>query len=346
MKPLLKFTLAVVAFLLLMGAVTYGCMELAKRIEYTAPVTEEETEPRWEWDESMMHTGNRVVLQKTIEDPESETGYTDEIWLYDEATGKETQLLAARPDGTMPQFAEEISERYFAFCYGPPDTYWPAFRTELEFYDLEELRAVQIDCDGEFAVFGQELDGKLYFLSFTEYDEIESVFTVELAALDRGGPVRAQRESPPPLTETETLMETRDFVVFEKACWAYYFGYKQEIWLRDKATGNETLLLRPDEDYDRYVPYFSRRINERYFIFYYGLPDSDAIGDFEIYDIKKLRTVEIEHPEWVYIDRIDRRRIYLKTATEYEEEDIIINTYTIDIAALGNDGPIIPKKVR
>jgi len=350
MKPWLKFTLAVCAFLLLMGAVTYGCMELAKRIEYVAPVTEEETRPGLYWDEFLMYSGNRDVLQKTIAVPDSEgyisdTSYIEEIWLRNRATQEETRLLAARPDGTMPQFAEQISERYFAYYYGEPDT--PNMERRTEFYDLQEMRAVQIDCDEESAVFGQELDGKLYFLSFTEYDEIESVFTVELAALDSGGPVRAHREAPPPLEETETLMETRDAVIFEKASgWVYYFPYQQEIWLRDKATGEESLLLGPDEDYSYVIPFFDEQINERYFIYHYGVPETCNSGDFEIYDIKKLRTVEIEHPEWVYIDRIDRRRIYLKTVREYEEEDIIINTYTIDIAALGNDGPIIPKKVR
>ena len=345
MKPWLKFTLAVGAFLLFMGSVTYGCMVLAKRIEYVPPVTEEETEERWEWDECKMQSGSRSVLQKTIEDPESESGYIEEIWLRDNATQEETQLLAARPDGTMPQFAEEISARYFVFYYGLPDTY-DADRTEL-FYDLQELRAVQIDCDGENAIFDMLEDGKLYLLSRTEYGETISVFTMELAALDSGGPVRAHRESPPPLTETETLMETRDAVIFEKTSgWFYYFSYQQEIWLRNKATGEESLLLGPDEDYSYVIPFFDEQINERYFIYHHGVPETCNSGDFEIYDIQKLRTVEIEHPEWVYIDRIDRRRIYLKTATEYEEEDIIINTYTIDIAALDRDGPVIPKKVR
>jgi len=161
-----------------------------------------------------------------------------------------------------------------------------------------------------------------------------------------------------PITTEETeprpewpapLMEDEDRLVFQLRNYEGTNGITitlQEIWLRDKATGEEILLLGLDDIYEEFVPRFSKQINARYFVYCYLVPETCNVGDFEIYDLKKLRTVEIERPEWVYIDRIDRRRIYLKTVNEYGEDDVIINTYTIDIAALDGDGPIVPKEVR
>jgi len=135
-------------------------------------------------------------------------------------------------------------------------------------------------------------------------------------------------------------METVTFIVLEKV--ASYNA--QEIWLRDKASGEEVLLLGCG-DIDGAIPCFFEQINERYFIYSYAIPDSSNIGDAEIYDLQKKRSVDIEYPEWVFIDRISDENIYLKTAQE-DEEDVIIKTYAIDIADLDTDGPIIPEEVR
>jgi len=172
-----------------------------------------------------------------------------------------------------------------------------------------------------------------------------------LVALPGCGGAEGVPVTTPTDTETESVteplrqlretvkMETATCIVFEKADYI-----TKEIWVRDKATREESLLLERSETYDRLVPNFSQEINERYFVYHYAVPETCHVDDFQIYDLQKRQTVDIKHPEWVFIDRIADGKLYLKSVKEYE--DIVIKTYTIAIAALDSDGPIIPKEVR
>ena len=141
-----------------------------------------------------------------------------------------------------------------------------------------------------------------------------------------------------------TVMEDDTLLVFQKAI--VYNDIEQsmqpqEIWLRDKNTGEETLLLGENIGA---LPHFSKQINERYFAYYYAIPESCDIRSDQIYDLQKRRTVAIEYPGWVFISRIADGKLYYKTVQE--DEGDIVKTYTIDIAALDGGGPIIPKEVR
>ena len=253
-----------------------------------------------------------------------------EIWLRDRTSKEETLLLDMRPDGAVPQFDQEINERYFAFHYGTKG---------LEIFDIAKLRAIELS--GYFTKIGLLADG-----SIRVYEEPAGpntpAFRFELSDLEGGSPVIVVEESPE-LKETQTLMETPDIVVFGKANdWSFRFARKEEIWLRDKTTGEETLLLGVS-DYPGIgaVPHFSRQINNRYFVYSYSVPDTcNSEGGF-IYDLQKQRAVTIELP-WVFVDRVADGKVFWKEVQEGDEPG---RTFCVDIADLDSDSPITPKEV-
>ncbi|MCL2495362.1 MAG: hypothetical protein FWE98_06885 [Oscillospiraceae bacterium] len=330
-----RICLLALALLLLAAC---GTAEVATTV---APTTVEATaQPMWA--KTLFEDAARLVYQKHLLSYHYH-GYAQEIWLRDNVTNEETLLLAQRPDGTFPRFDASVYARYFSFRYGIPGTYDTG---GLEFYDLEKRRAIALDCGGDDVVIDRTADEKVFLRAKVENEDERRIYAIDLAALDGDSPIKAERLLPPPLKESKTHMETADSIVFEKASgWSNYFPYRQELWLRDTATGEEALLLGYD-DLDRGVPYFSKQVNERYFAYFYGLPDTDAIDRDEIYDLQKRNTVEIERPEWIEIVLIADGKIYFKTAREYGDDDATIKTYAIDIAALDADGPVIPKEVR
>lgn len=311
------------------------------RAEPAEPVdtTEAMRTTRYGMTKHLMSNEGLFVFKKDF-DFDYFSAYAQEIWLRDKSTGKEILLLSERPDGTMPCFDGEINARYFVYHYGNPEA---DTTSGMEIYDLQEQRTLQVKCNGENAVFDQVMDEKVYLRSRAEGDDEKRIFYFDIAALDSGGPITANRLMPPPLKETETHMETADAVVFTKATdWSYYFGYRQEIWLRDKATGEETLLLGPDT-YEHTMPYFTEKINDRYFTYYYAIPETCHADNSQIYDLDKLRPIQIDYSECaglVFFDHIADEKIYL-----YGWVGENRRTYTISIAALDSDGPIIPKEV-
>jgi len=180
-----------------------------------------------------------------------------------------------------------------------------------------------------------------------------------LAACGRAEP--APVTAAPTTTEVETtvlsgtaiLMETDTATVFETVImWPSVQGYAgkfvREIWLRDKATGEETLLLEPDYDNERdnVVPLFVSKINERYFIFVYGIEGTDAQGGPTFYDLEKLHIVQVDYNgiHDAYFDHVADGKIHINEWMSDGSE--IFRSYTINIAALDSDGPITLKEVR
>ena len=153
-------------------------------------------------------------------------------------------------------------------------------------------------------------------------------------------PATTEIETTIPSERTTILMETGTALVFEKGA-----GYtQQEIWLRDKATGEEALLLGCDE-YEHTVPFFTKKINDRYFAYRYAVPETDNISSVVIFDLQKSRTLQIDYSgcaNLVFFDHVVDEKIYLRGWIGENE----LREYTIDIAALDSDGPIIPKEVR
>jgi len=87
-------------------------------------------------------------------------------------------------------------------------------------------------------------------------------------------------------------------------------GWPNEIWMRNEATGEETLLLAPD---DRFWPFPEARINERFFVFW-----ENAMGHRNImfYDIARRRAIPIEstgqaHPKDFRFYTVEGERVYL-----------------------------------
>ncbi len=138
----------------------------------------------------------------------------------------------------------------------------------------------------------------------------------------------------PPKVETKTLMETDTLVVFEKTVSVLgYSDFLQEIWAKDKVSGKEALLLGRD---DVAVPFFISKINTHYFIYRYAIPDTDASGNSMIYDLKKMKPIEIVCPFglFIYYDTVDNKKIYFEG---FIEEFGPTKRYYINIADLENE---------
>jgi len=151
---------------------------------------------------------------------------------------------------------------------------------------------------------------------------------------------------------TSILMETDTVTVFETVTmWPPVNGFAGkfigEIWLHNKATGKETLLLEPDynNERDNVVPHFEGIVNDRYFVYYYWIDSTDAVGSPQFYDLEELCTVQVDYNGVYdpYFDHVAEGKIYINTWIE--DDNDISRTYTIDIAALDSDGPITPKEV-
>jgi len=341
MKRWMKIAITV-GLALATAAMVYGFFSAVRDTATELPpeeTTAEETTIQWTEETPVMRGESWTVLEKKAYGAD----YTQEIWLRDEATGEETLLLASLGyDGLVPAFSRQVNERYFIYNYMVPEScdVWP-----FDIFDLQKRRTVDIERPDGRVIVAFTDEEMIYLRTLDDDgDMVGKRYVIPIADLDGGGPI-IPKEGIRQLKETQTFMETADAIVFEKAAnwWYPPYAYMQEIWLRDKATGEETLLLGAE---DSAVPYFFEEINERYFFYNYEVPDTCNYGYAQIYDLQKRREVDIERPEWIRIDRIADGKIYWKTVNEYEEEDVVIHTYTTDIADLGRDGPIIPKEAR
>ncbi|MDR2686833.1 MAG: hypothetical protein LBB75_03710 [Oscillospiraceae bacterium] len=136
-------------------------------------------------------------------------------------------------------------------------------------------------------------------------------------------------------------------------------GYTKEIWLRDKATGAETLLLEKqrrdsgrydmhgNKMYGEFLPRFEGEIDERYFAFRYDIPESDGAGSTQFYDLQKLREIQVDYGGYKVGFEVGGHvadgKIYLHTWVEDDSGDA--PNFAIDIASLDGGGPILPQEV-
>lgn len=70
----------------------------------------------------------------------------------------------------------------------------------------------------------------------------------------------------------------------------------REIWMRDEATGKETLLLGFDEE-NSLIPCLIDAVDSRYFLFLRAIMDSDGFGWPMLYDTQEKREIEIQYPD-------------------------------------------------
>jgi len=127
-----------------------------------------------------------------------------------------------------------------------------------------------------------------------------------------------------------TVVVPENVTVFEKA---YPDVDLDEIWMRDEATGEETLLLAPR--YDHWWVALDERINERFFVFAEG---SMFHRDTMFYDLALQRVIRIEttgqaHPTDFLFDSLEDGRIYMNMGHSGKR--------SFDIAQLESGEPIV-----
>jgi len=108
--------------------------------------------------------------------------------------------------------------------------------------------------------------------------------------------------------------------------------FPREIRVRDESTGEETLLA---EDTQGYFPMLGERINERFFIYYYGWEGCGSFPAF-IYDVERNQSFEFGGLS-LYIG--ENGRIYVYDAPHEEAKDIPVEFFYI--SALENDEELV-----
>ena len=137
--------------------------------------------------------------------------------------------------------------------------------------------------------------------------------------------------------EEIAILGTSTLIYKTSSHWAYCC----DIWMRDSETGEETLLLEAygEEEGGIRIPAFGGRISERYFVYMYGLLDTDAIGNLKIYDVVQMRTVELEG-RFTAVEKVEDGKAYVFEGIEGVNDPPI---FYFEISALDSDGPIAVK---
>jgi predicted small lipoprotein YifL len=185
------------------GAAIVTTMPTTTEIETTTEEPTEEEITRAELvavtdpNETGWRTPMELALSETITVYEVFSTYhagleSYDIWMRDSKTGEDKLLLGMTYDeyGLVAYTLEgRVSERYFAFSEGTPDT--DAF-SEVKFYDIAQRRVVEIHAPGYKMMFKKVENGRVYLHNEPDYDENADElpeFYFDIAALDSGGPI-------------------------------------------------------------------------------------------------------------------------------------------------------------
>ena len=122
-----------------------------------------------------------------------------------------------------------------------------------------------------------------------------------------------------------------------------------EIWTRDTLTGEEAQLIAYDEE-QHLLPCLVDVINERYFLFFQAIFESDGSFSPLLYDMREGRAVQIEYPDesgsYRYCKTIDGK-LYLVFAGSGlgVSGDVGLRVLRADLASAAGGGPVITEDV-
>ena len=135
-----------------------------------------------------------VSLSDTIK-ISTDLGAEWEIWMRDEATGKDELLVGVdRENSLVPVFLGEINERYFLFMWAIMDSDG-SFNPMI--YDIQEKREIEIQYPEGAGHYIQTIDGRVYMVYAgtglgTSGEVGLRLLCIDTSALAKGEPIAAK----------------------------------------------------------------------------------------------------------------------------------------------------------
>jgi len=191
------------------------------------------------------------------------------------------------------------------------------------------------------------------------FDEPETTTTATTTVLETT--TEEARQLPERLIHTELALSDT-ITVFTRLNEYYFMNWPwglfvYEIWMRDEAVGEETILLETIRFYDaeicesvwNYLPMsfalHETVISERVFSFTLGPPESGGWSNSIFYDIELRQEIEIADERSFWFREVGDGRVYLRERIcSYDADEETI--YYIEISALESGEPVIVNEVQ